>query len=82
MATSESSMLIESMVGDDGILLSVVQQFVAAQLRREQLAGNISDDLDVEIVAEMMVHASSKRSDVCTCNHENSLRRKPTHGFP
>lgn len=59
MADSESSMLIESMIGDAGLLLSVVQKFVAAQLRREQLAGNISDDLDVEIVAEMMVRISA-----------------------
>ncbi|MEO9327147.1 TetR/AcrR family transcriptional regulator [Gordonia aurantiaca] len=59
MAHTESSMLIESMIGDDGLLLSVVQQFVAAQLRREQSAGNIASDLDVELVAEMMVRISA-----------------------
>ncbi|MBY4575218.1 TetR family transcriptional regulator [Gordonia paraffinivorans] len=59
MAHTESSMLIESMIGDDGLLLSVVQQFVAAQLRREQAAGNISADLDAELVAEMFVRISA-----------------------
>ncbi|MCR5978434.1 TetR family transcriptional regulator [Gordonia jinghuaiqii] len=55
----EPSMLIESMIGGDGLLLAVVQQFVSVQLRREQLAGNISDELDVELVAEMMVRISA-----------------------
>lgn len=59
ISDAEPSMLIESMIGGDGMLLATVQHFVAAQLRREQLAGNISDELDVDLVAEMMVRISA-----------------------
>lgn len=59
ISDDEPSMLIESMIGGDGMLMSVVQKFVAAQLRREQSAGTISAALDVELVAEMMVRISA-----------------------
>jgi len=36
-----------------------VQRFVAGQLRREQQAGNISGEVDVELVAEVMTRLSS-----------------------
>jgi TetR/AcrR family transcriptional repressor of uid operon len=36
-----------------------VQRFVAGQLRREQQAGNVSPEVDVELVAELMARVSS-----------------------
>ncbi|WP_206038251.1 TetR/AcrR family transcriptional regulator [Rhodococcus sp. HNM0569] len=48
-----------SIVGDGGRNLAAVQEFVAGQLRREQRAGTVSSDLDVDLVAEMMVRISA-----------------------
>jgi len=45
--------------GDDGTMLATVRRFVAGQLRREQLAGTISADLDVDLVAEILVRISA-----------------------
>ena len=36
-----------------------MQRFVAGQLRREQQAGNVSADVDVELVAELMTRVSA-----------------------
>ncbi|WP_279101975.1 TetR/AcrR family transcriptional regulator [Gordonia bronchialis] len=59
LSDAEPALLIESMIGDDGQLLATVSQFVAGQLRREQAAGTVSTDLDVDLVAEMMVRISA-----------------------
>lgn len=59
LSDAEPALLIESMIGDDGQLLATVGQFVAGQLRREQAAGTVSTDLDVDLVAEMMVRISA-----------------------
>ena len=48
-----------SVVGDGGSTMTVVAQFLAGQLRREQDAGNVSESVDVELVAEMMVRVST-----------------------
>lgn len=58
MAT-EPDLLVPSMINDGGRTLATVQQFVAGQLRREQHAGNVSHDVDVERVAEVMVRLSA-----------------------
>ena len=59
LSDAEPALLIESMIGDNGQLLATVGQFVAGQLRREQSAGNVAADLDVDLVAEMMVRISA-----------------------
>ncbi|MEU4516427.1 helix-turn-helix domain-containing protein [Nonomuraea wenchangensis] len=55
----EPDLLVPSMVSDGGRTLAVVRQFVAGQLRREQRAGHVRADLDIELVAELMVRVSA-----------------------
>ncbi|GAB20158.1 putative TetR family transcriptional regulator [Gordonia effusa NBRC 100432] len=55
----EADLLTSSMIGDGGHMVAVVRQFVAGQLRQEQLAGNISGDVDTDVVAEMMVRVTA-----------------------
>ncbi|MFK0249056.1 TetR/AcrR family transcriptional regulator [Amycolatopsis azurea] len=55
----EPDVLVPSMVSDGGNTLGTVQRFVAGQLRREQQAGNVSEDVDVELVAELMTRVSA-----------------------
>lgn len=59
LIVAEPDLLVPSMVSDGGKTLATVRQFVAGQLRREQRAGNVSADLDTELVAEMMVRISA-----------------------
>ncbi|MFV2175133.1 TetR/AcrR family transcriptional regulator [Actinomadura sp. LOL_016] len=59
LIVAEPDLLVPSMVSDGGRTLATVRQFVAGQLRREQHAGNVSADLDTELVAEMMVRISA-----------------------
>jgi TetR/AcrR family transcriptional repressor of uid operon len=53
MAT-EPDVILPSMISDDGRTLATVQRFVAGQLSREQRTGNVSAEVDVELVAELM----------------------------
>lgn len=55
----EPDLVMPSMISDGGRTLATVRQFVAGQLRREQRAGNVPDDLDPELVAELMVRVSA-----------------------
>lgn len=55
----EPDVLVPSMISDGGRTLWTVQRFVAGQLRREQHAGNVSPEVDVELVAELMARVSS-----------------------
>jgi TetR/AcrR family transcriptional repressor of uid operon len=50
----EPDMIIPSLIADGGQTMGTVQRFVAGQLRKEQQAGNISAQVDVELVAELM----------------------------
>ncbi|MDQ1038855.1 TetR/AcrR family transcriptional repressor of uid operon [Streptomyces sp. V3I8] len=59
LIAAEPDALVPSMTGDEGRTLSVVQQFVASRLRQEQSAGNISGDVEVNMLAEMMVRVSA-----------------------
>ncbi|WP_216216786.1 TetR/AcrR family transcriptional regulator [Amycolatopsis aidingensis] len=59
LMTAEPDVLIPSMVNDGGRTLATVQRFVAGQLRREQRAGNVAEEVDVELVAELMTRVSS-----------------------
>ncbi|MFC5834853.1 TetR/AcrR family transcriptional regulator [Nonomuraea insulae] len=59
LIATEPDLLIPSMMADGGQTLATVRQFVAGQLRREQRAGNVTDSLDVDLVAEMMVRISA-----------------------
>ncbi|WP_433469474.1 TetR/AcrR family transcriptional regulator [Spirillospora sp. CA-128828] len=58
MAT-EPDTVLPSMINDGGRTMAVVRRFVAGQLRREQHAGHVQGDLDVDFVAEMMVRISA-----------------------
>ncbi|MGV9668754.1 TetR/AcrR family transcriptional regulator [Nocardia niigatensis] len=55
LITAEPDHFISSLVGDGGRAVAMVREFVAHQLRQEQRAGTISPDLDVEVIAELMV---------------------------
>ncbi|MDJ1132132.1 TetR/AcrR family transcriptional regulator [Streptomyces iconiensis] len=59
LMAAEPDAVVPSMTGDEGRTLAVVRQFVAGRLRREQQAGNVARDVDVEVVAEMMVRISA-----------------------
>lgn len=59
MIAAEPDLLVSSMINDGGRTVATVRQFVAGQLRRERRAGNVSDDLDIDMVAEMMVRVSA-----------------------
>ena len=51
--------LMPSTIRDGGRTLATVREFVAGQLRREQDAGNVSGDVNVDVVAELMVRVCS-----------------------
>jgi AcrR family transcriptional regulator len=55
----EPEVVVPSMISDGGRTMSTVARFVAGQLRKEQSAGNVSHDVDVELVAELMVRVST-----------------------
>jgi hypothetical protein len=59
LLAAEPDLLVPSLVGDEGRTLGTVREFIAGQLRREQAAGTIATDLDVDLVAEMMVRIST-----------------------
>ena len=56
---AEPELLGPSVVGDGGSTLTVVAQFLAGQLRREQRAGTVPESIDVDLVAEVMVRIST-----------------------
>ncbi|WP_231373705.1 TetR/AcrR family transcriptional regulator [Nocardia sp. 348MFTsu5.1] len=59
LMSAEPNLIAGSMVGDDGLMLATVRQFLAAQLRLEQRVGNVSANLNTDLVAEMMVRVSA-----------------------
>jgi TetR/AcrR family transcriptional regulator, repressor for uid operon len=56
---TEPDLLVAAMIGDGGRTLATVRHFVAGQLRREQRAGTVAADLDVDLTAELMVRVST-----------------------
>ncbi|MGV9881333.1 TetR/AcrR family transcriptional regulator [Streptomyces sp. NPDC003006] len=59
LLAAEPDAVVPSMTSDGGRTLAAVRQFVAGRLRREQQAGGVSGDVDVDVVAEMMVRVSA-----------------------
>ncbi|MEU5626856.1 helix-turn-helix domain-containing protein [Streptomyces tendae] len=59
LMTAEPDAVVPSMTSDGGRTLAVVQQFVASRLLQEQHAGHIAGQVDVDLVAEMMVRMSA-----------------------
>ena len=59
LMAADPDALVPSTIGDGGRTLATVREFLAGQLRREQDAGNVSSDVDVDIVAELMVRVCS-----------------------
>jgi TetR/AcrR family transcriptional regulator, repressor for uid operon len=59
LMAADPDALLPSTIGDGGRTLASVREFVAGQLRREQDAGNVSGEVDVDIVAELMVRVCS-----------------------
>jgi AcrR family transcriptional regulator len=59
LIATEPDLVVPSMISDGGRTLATVREFVAGQLRREQRAGNVPDDLDIDHVAELMVRISA-----------------------
>lgn len=55
LLAAEPDAVVPSMTSDGGRTLAAVRQFLAGRLRREQRAGNVSGEVDVDVVAEMMV---------------------------
>jgi AcrR family transcriptional regulator len=79
LLSAESGSVLASMVGEHGRTLATVRAFLAGQLRREQQAGNVARDLDVELVAEMMVRVSTSflvtPSEIVDLDDEDQLAR-------
>lgn len=59
LLAAEPDLLVPSLIGDQGRTLGTVREFIAGQLRREQAAGTVAADLEVDLVAEMMVRIST-----------------------
>lgn len=59
LMAADPNALAPSTIGDGGRTLATVRAFVAGQLRSEQDAGNVSSDVNVDIVAELMVRVCS-----------------------
>lgn len=59
LMAAEPTLLAGSMIGDDGRMLAAVRQFVSGQLRSEQAGGMVSQQLDTDLVAEMMVRIAA-----------------------
>jgi AcrR family transcriptional regulator len=59
LIATEPDLVVPSMISDGGRTLATVRQFLAGQLRREQRAGTVSADLDIDHVAELMVRISA-----------------------
>lgn len=59
LVAAEPNLLVGSMMGPDGRMVAAVSDFVAGQLRREQSAGMVSQQLDTALVAEMMVRVAA-----------------------
>jgi TetR/AcrR family transcriptional regulator, repressor for uid operon len=59
LMAADPNALLPSTIGDGGRTLATVREFVAGQLRREQDAGNVSSEVDLDIVAELMVRVCS-----------------------
>lgn len=59
LITTEPDLIVPSMISDGGRTVATVRQFLAGQLRYEQLAGNVAAELDVDLVAELMVRVSA-----------------------
>jgi TetR/AcrR family transcriptional repressor of uid operon len=77
---AEPELLVPSMVGEGGRTLGTVQRFLAEQLRREQRAGHVSEEVDVGLVAEMMTRVSTSflvapDGGVIDLDDEEQLRR-------
>ena len=78
LLTVESESMVHSIVGDGGRTLTTIAGFVAGQLRREQRAGNVPAEVDVDLVAELMVRTSTSflvtPSQVVDIDDEAQLR--------
>jgi TetR/AcrR family transcriptional repressor of uid operon len=59
LMAADPNALVPSTIGDGGRTLATVREFLAGQLRREQEAGHVCNEVDVDIVAELMVRVCS-----------------------
>ena len=59
LMAADPNALVPATIADGGRTLAGVRGFVAGQLRREQDAGNVAGDVDVDVVAELMVRVCS-----------------------
>jgi len=59
LMAADPNALVPATIGDGGRTLAAVRAFVAGQLRREQDAGNVGADVNVDIGAELMVRVAS-----------------------
>ncbi|EGD43275.1 putative protein TPRXL [Nocardioidaceae bacterium Broad-1] len=78
LLTVETDSLVHSIVGDGGRTVATIARFVAGQLRREQRAGNVPAEVEVDLVAELMVRTSTSflvtPSEVVDIDDEAQLR--------
>ncbi|GAB3699110.1 TetR/AcrR family transcriptional regulator [Saccharopolyspora tripterygii] len=75
---AEPDVVVPSMISDGGRTMTTVSRFLAERLRIEQRAGHVSKDVDVALVAEMMVRVSTSflltPSDLVDLDDEQQIR--------
>ncbi|SFS30519.1 TetR/AcrR family transcriptional regulator [Saccharopolyspora flava] len=55
----EPDVVVPSMISDGGRTMATVSRFLAERLRIEQRTGHVAAEVDVDLVAEMMVRVST-----------------------
>ncbi|GAA4816431.1 TetR/AcrR family transcriptional regulator [Nocardioides caeni] len=58
LMTADPQLVVPTILGEGGRTMVMVSQFLAGQLRREQDAGHVGADVDVDVVADLMVRIS------------------------
>ncbi|WP_406689548.1 TetR family transcriptional regulator [Saccharopolyspora sp. ID03-671] len=74
----EPDVVVPSMISDGGRTMATVSRFLAGRLRIEQRTGHVAAEVDVDLVAEMMVRMSTSflltPSELIDLDDEQQLR--------
>ena len=75
---NERDSVVGSLIGRDGQMIATVRRFVAGRLAAEQAAGHLHADLDVDLLAEMLVRVCASYltipTDLVDLSDDDALR--------
>lgn len=75
---NERDSVVGSLIGQDGQMIATVRRFVAGRLAAEQSAGQLHADLDVDLLAEMLVRVCASYltipTDLVDLSDDDALR--------